>query len=150
MGLNLSYADVAALENRTEGWVAGLQMAALSMRGRDDVHASASGDVERTARLVEEHSFAVMDRRELTTVVGWLDALPDDVIRSRPWLSVSYAWALMYTGQMDGVEPRLRDAEKASDGKERSVKGYIAATVRPTIGERGIKSPTPKGRLICR
>ncbi len=33
MGLNLSEEDVAALEARTEGWVAGLQLAALSMRG---------------------------------------------------------------------------------------------------------------------
>ena len=29
--------DVAALEGRTEGWVAALQLAALSLRGRDDV-----------------------------------------------------------------------------------------------------------------
>lgn len=37
MGLNLSPADVAALEARTEGWAAGLQLAALSMRGRSDL-----------------------------------------------------------------------------------------------------------------
>jgi len=36
MGLPLSTEDVAALETRTEGWIAGLQMAALSMRGLDD------------------------------------------------------------------------------------------------------------------
>jgi LuxR family maltose regulon positive regulatory protein len=37
MGLKLSGDQVAALEKRTEGWVAGLQLAALSMQGRDDV-----------------------------------------------------------------------------------------------------------------
>jgi LuxR family maltose regulon positive regulatory protein len=36
MGLNLSAADVAALENRTEGWIAGLQLAAISMQGQKD------------------------------------------------------------------------------------------------------------------
>jgi LuxR family maltose regulon positive regulatory protein len=36
MGLNLSDGDVAALETRTEGWIAGLQMAAISMQGRSD------------------------------------------------------------------------------------------------------------------
>ena len=36
MTLNLSVADIAALENRTEGWIAGLQLAALSMQGRSD------------------------------------------------------------------------------------------------------------------
>jgi LuxR family maltose regulon positive regulatory protein len=37
MDLDLSAEDVAALETRTEGWVAGLQLAALSMRGHDDI-----------------------------------------------------------------------------------------------------------------
>lgn len=37
MGLDLSEEDIAALEDRTEGWIAGLQLAALSMRGREDV-----------------------------------------------------------------------------------------------------------------
>ena len=37
MGLDLSAEDIAALEIRTEGWIAGLQLAAISMRGRKDV-----------------------------------------------------------------------------------------------------------------
>ena len=36
MGLNLSSEDVTSLENRTEGWIAGLQLAAISMRGQKD------------------------------------------------------------------------------------------------------------------
>jgi LuxR family maltose regulon positive regulatory protein len=42
MGLDLSTEDVTMLEERTEGWIAGLQLAALSMRGREDI----SGFVE--------------------------------------------------------------------------------------------------------
>jgi LuxR family transcriptional regulator, maltose regulon positive regulatory protein len=42
MGLDLSAEDVSVLEERTEGWVVGLQLAALSMRDRRD----ASGFVE--------------------------------------------------------------------------------------------------------
>ncbi|MCB8943071.1 MAG: LuxR family transcriptional regulator [Ardenticatenaceae bacterium] len=37
MGLDLLPEDIAALEARTEGWVAGLQLAALSMRGQPDI-----------------------------------------------------------------------------------------------------------------
>lgn len=37
MALNLSVAEVTALETRTEGWVAGLQLAALSLKGNPDV-----------------------------------------------------------------------------------------------------------------
>jgi LuxR family maltose regulon positive regulatory protein len=38
MHLQLDDEAIAALEERTEGWAAGLQMAALSLRNRDDIH----------------------------------------------------------------------------------------------------------------
>jgi len=47
MGLEISAADVGALEKRTEGWIAGLQLVALSMQGRTDLPgfiAAFSGD----------------------------------------------------------------------------------------------------------
>ncbi|MFC2068015.1 LuxR C-terminal-related transcriptional regulator [Chloroflexota bacterium] len=37
MGLGLSGEDVAELESRTEGWIASLQLAAISMQGREDI-----------------------------------------------------------------------------------------------------------------
>jgi LuxR family maltose regulon positive regulatory protein len=36
MALNLSAEDITTLENRTEGWIAGLQLAAISMQGHQD------------------------------------------------------------------------------------------------------------------
>lgn len=36
MGLSLSPEDISTLEERTEGWIAGLQLAALSMQNRQD------------------------------------------------------------------------------------------------------------------
>jgi LuxR family maltose regulon positive regulatory protein len=36
MNLNLAAEDITALEKRTEGWIAGLQLAALSIQGRSD------------------------------------------------------------------------------------------------------------------
>ncbi len=58
MGLLLSERDVSALESRTEGWIAGLQLAALSMQGRADVsefiNAFAGDDRYIVDYLVEE------------------------------------------------------------------------------------------------
>ncbi len=58
MGLALTEGDVQALETRTEGWIAGLQLAALSMRGRDDapafIQAFAGDDRYVVDYLVEE------------------------------------------------------------------------------------------------
>lgn len=58
MGLNLSEASVAALARRTEGWVAGLQLAGLSLQQHRDVEAFlkefAGDDQNITSYLVEE------------------------------------------------------------------------------------------------
>ncbi|MEZ4552811.1 MAG: LuxR C-terminal-related transcriptional regulator [Dehalococcoidia bacterium] len=58
MGLQVSADDIAALERRTEGWIAGLQLAALSMEGRDDhgafVAAFAGNDRYIVDYLLEE------------------------------------------------------------------------------------------------
>jgi LuxR family transcriptional regulator, maltose regulon positive regulatory protein len=43
MGLGLAEEDIAVLDGRTEGWIAALQLAALSMRGRADASAFIAG-----------------------------------------------------------------------------------------------------------
>ena len=48
-------------------------------------------------------------------MLGWLKALPDELVRARPVLSVAYAWALLASGELEGVEARLRDAERWLD-----------------------------------
>jgi ATP/maltotriose-dependent transcriptional regulator MalT len=70
MGLDLEPAHVAALEHRTEGWAAGLQLAALSARGRTD-----AGDSDGVAGFVDaftgSHRFV-------------LDYLVEEVLNSQP------------------------------------------------------------------
>jgi LuxR family maltose regulon positive regulatory protein len=237
MGLQLTAPDVAALEARTEGWIAALQLAALSMQGRDDIagfiagfagddryvvdylveevlqrqpdriqafllqtsilgrlsgplcdavtgqgggkamlealdrgnlflvplddrrrwyryhnlfadvlqarlldeqpgqvpdlhrrasvwyeqngerpaaigHALAAGDFERAADLVELAIPAMRRVRQEAKLLGWLEVLPGEVVRVRPVLSVNFAGALLVSGELEGVEGRLRDAER--------------------------------------
>ena len=237
MGLRLTARDVAALEGRTEGWIAALQLAALSMQGRDDVagfiagfagddrhvvdylveevlqrqpghvqafllqtcilgrlsgplcdavtgqgggkamlaaldrgnlflvplddrrqwyryhhlfadmlqvrlldeqpgqvpdlhrrasawyqqngepseairHALAAEDYGRAADLAELAIPAMRRTRQEATVRGWLEVIPDEVVRVRPVLSVGFAGALLSVGEFEGVEARLRDAER--------------------------------------
>ena len=49
MGLALGASDVAALEARTEGWIAALQLAALSMQGETTSPASSRASLATTA-----------------------------------------------------------------------------------------------------
>ena len=54
MGLTLQPEQIAALENRTEGWIAGLQMAALSMQNREDV-AAFINSFKRSHRFIMDY-----------------------------------------------------------------------------------------------
>jgi LuxR family maltose regulon positive regulatory protein len=239
MGLSLSAEDIAALETRTEGWIAGLQLAAISMRGREDAtsfiksfagshhfvldylveevvgqqsedvqafllrtsildrlcgplcdavlidsstsgqdtleylehsnlflvpldddrhwyryhhlfaellrqrlhqngdesvaelhvrasrwfedngleteaihHALIAEDFERAAGLVEMAWPAMDARFRAAAWLGWVKALPDELVRARPVLSVGYAWALLGGGELEAGEARLLDAER--------------------------------------
>jgi LuxR family maltose regulon positive regulatory protein len=63
MGLDLSAGDVAALEARTEGWIAGLQLAALSMRGQADVAGFVRAFTGRHRSIVDFLVEEVMQRQ---------------------------------------------------------------------------------------
>jgi LuxR family maltose regulon positive regulatory protein len=275
MGLDLSDEEVAALDRRTEGWIAGLQMAALSMRGRRDVsefirafsgshrfivdylleevlnrqpaavqdfllktsvlerltaplcdaviksndslttlakleqdnlflipldderrwyryhhlfadllrnrlkrtdtrlfatvhrrasewynsegliieavgHALAAGDMQWIECLIGGNALEMIYHGDLTAVMGWLNALSDEVKRSRPWLCIASAWALTYAGQFNRVEPLLRTAENmlgnpdahAKTGEERQrIAGHIAAMRAYALGLKDDLSP---------
>jgi LuxR family maltose regulon positive regulatory protein len=78
-------------------------------------HALAAGDFGRAADLVELAIPALRPTRQEAMVRRWLEELPDDVVRVRPVLSVTFAGALLITGEIEGVEERLQDAERWLD-----------------------------------
>jgi LuxR family maltose regulon positive regulatory protein len=104
--------QVSALHRRASEWYEHNGSAADAIR-----HALAAKDFERAAILVE---LAVPEMRRnrqeaKVTELGWLKALPDELVRFRPVLSVAYAYALFGGGELDAVEARLRDAERWLD-----------------------------------
>jgi LuxR family maltose regulon positive regulatory protein len=88
-------------------------------------HALAAGDFERAAGLVELAIPAMRRGRQEATVRAWLEKIPDELVRVRPVLSVGFAGALLTGGELEGVEGRLRDAERWLD---------------PAAGARGARS----------
>jgi LuxR family maltose regulon positive regulatory protein len=75
-------------------------------------HALAAKDFARVAQLIERHSLAMVTRGELTTLLRWIDALPQDLAHSRPWLCIHQAWPLTFAGKTDAVEPLLQQIEQ--------------------------------------
>ena len=103
--------DVPDLHRRASGWHEQNGEPSEAIR-----HALAAGDFERAADLVELAIPAMLRIRQEAAVLGWLDLLPDEVVRARPVLSVGFAGALLAGGEYEGVEARLRDAEGWLDG----------------------------------
>ncbi|HZA81749.1 MAG TPA: helix-turn-helix transcriptional regulator, partial [Actinomycetes bacterium] len=63
VGFELPEAAVAALGDRTEGWVAGLQLAALSLRGRDDITEFVEGFSGTHRYVLDYLTQEVLDRQ---------------------------------------------------------------------------------------
>lgn len=78
-------------------------------------HAMAAGDHGRAADLIELAMPGTRQMRQEATLRAWLEALPDDVLRCRPALTVGYAGVLLVHGELDGVEDLLREAERRLD-----------------------------------
>jgi ATP/maltotriose-dependent transcriptional regulator MalT len=93
MGLKLRDADIASLEARTEGWIAGLQLASLSMQGRSD----ADGFIQA---FTGSHRFV-------------LDYLAGEVLARQPERVRNF---LLQTAILDRMSGSLCDAVTAQDG----------------------------------
>jgi LuxR family maltose regulon positive regulatory protein len=95
MGLSLSSEQVAALEARTEGWIAGLHLAALSMQGRDDV----AGFI---AAFTGSHRYVV-------------DYLVEEVLSRQPEVVQDF---LLQTCLLDRLSGRLCDAVRGREDSQ--------------------------------
>jgi LuxR family maltose regulon positive regulatory protein len=96
MGLRLGADDVQALEGRTEGWVAGLQFAALSLRGVSDV----AGFIDA---FTGSHRFVI-------------DYLADEVLARQPAAVRDF---LLCTAVLDRLTGSLCDAVTGQSGSDR-------------------------------
>jgi len=98
---------VSTLHRRASAWYAQQGSIADAIR-----HALVAADFARAADLVELAMPLMRQSRQEATLLGWLKALPDEVFSRRPVLSAVYAGTLLQSGQLEGIEARLRDAER--------------------------------------
>jgi LuxR family transcriptional regulator, maltose regulon positive regulatory protein len=110
MGLDVTPSEVAALEERTEGWIAALQLAALSMQGRDDVAGFIAG-------------FAGDDRYIV-------DYLVEEVLQRQPESVRSF---LQQTSILDRLSGPLCDAVTGQDSGVGVGKAMLEALERANL-----------------
>ncbi|HZU86536.1 MAG TPA: LuxR C-terminal-related transcriptional regulator, partial [Anaerolineaceae bacterium] len=95
MGLSLSATDLSALQARTEGWIASLQLAALSMQGCQDIHGFVSA-------FTGSHHYV-------------MDYLADEVLKQQPGQVSAF---LLQTSILDRLCAPLCEAvvDETADG----------------------------------
>ncbi len=125
-------ADVTDLHGRASQWYEdnGLELEAFH-------HAVAANDLARVERLIEGKGTPLHFRGAGAPVLNWLESLPRTVLDARPSLWMTYASALMMTGQHTAVEQKLQAAETAlhgaaPDASTRDLVGRIAS-MRATL-----------------
>jgi LuxR family maltose regulon positive regulatory protein len=117
---------VPALHRRASAWFErdGLMTEAID-------HALAAEDLDRAADLIEQNAEVTLMRGEVATFLGWVDALPDDLVRARPTLCVLYAWMLLWQSRsLKVIESLLQDIEEGDErvsGRVTALRGLMAA-----------------------
>lgn len=95
-------------------------------------HAFAANDLEMAAEIIEENTLTFFGDNALVSVIKFLDNFPKEMIESRPWLSLTKAWALAYLGDSSSARELLERAEHGinqgeSANETKRILGHIAA-----------------------
>ncbi len=112
---------VPQLHRRASDWYASSGFVADAVR-----HALAAEDFSRAAYLMEEAVPDVRRARQDSLLLSWAGELPPSVARRSPVLSIVAGWARMVTGDLDGLESCLDDADAALEAGARD--DELAAT----------------------
>jgi LuxR family transcriptional regulator, maltose regulon positive regulatory protein len=99
---------VPALHRAASDWYAAHDVVEDAVR-----HAFAAQDFHRAGQLVETALSQMRRQRRDRLLLQWLRALPEDVVRPNPVLSTAVGWAALVAGDLDELERRLDDAERA-------------------------------------
>ncbi len=98
---------VPVLHRRASAWYEQNELPAEAVQ-----HALAIPDAELAARLIEPIALPVAFQGQIYTVLGWLNALPEALVRTRPRLCVYYARLLTFTNQLEATRELLQQAER--------------------------------------
>ena len=128
---------IPSLHRSASEW---LESAGLDEEALD--HALSGRHFSKAASLIEDLASRVAIAGP-AKVIGWYGALPENLARSRPLLTLSYAMALVSVGRLDAVEPQLEVVERWVDLHSESAR--VASDSSPEAAEFDVPGdPSPE------
>lgn len=82
-------------------------------------HAFAVPDYPLAAHLAEQYVLRMVGGSRITTYLGWIQRIPDNLVHSRPYLCAGVGWAYALTWQAEAAEEYVRAGEMALPNLER-------------------------------
>jgi LuxR family maltose regulon positive regulatory protein len=104
LGQAVAPAEVAELHRRASRWHEEKGLLDQAVK-----HAQAAGEPERVAQIAERAAgHSLLDAR-LTTLLRWVETIPQDVLRTHPRLQIYRAWALYMNGHLRAAQEALAE-----------------------------------------
>jgi LuxR family maltose regulon positive regulatory protein len=101
---------IPCLHRRAAAWYEARGQAADAIE-----HTLAIPDDERAAHLIGQQARTTLMAGQSSTLLQWLNALPDQTIRKHQELALCHAWALLFTGQLHAALTRLHAVSASPD-----------------------------------
>jgi LuxR family maltose regulon positive regulatory protein len=127
--------EIRELHHRASRWHQGEGFLEEAMS-----HAMAAQDFERAASMIEDNIVSMLARSEVPVLLGWIERLPEQVVRNRPWIDVYRANTVALSGRLDGVDSLLDGVEKRIEPEAPQASellGHIAAVRAYAANLRG-------------
>jgi LuxR family maltose regulon positive regulatory protein len=76
-------------------------------------HYLKAADFQAAAQVIEKRYHAFVVRGDYATLRGWIEALPEEFVSTRPRLSIAYAWSLLNETDADILDAPLKAVVRA-------------------------------------
>jgi LuxR family maltose regulon positive regulatory protein len=102
-------------------------------------HSLAAHDFDQAASLIEQIFDNLLGQaKSFTTILSWLEALPEEVIHTHPRVGILHGWILSLTEQLDAVEPRIQEVERAVEGELPDAVRFEVTVLRAYVARQKI------------
>lgn len=112
-------------------------------------HSLASEDFVQAADLLESICGDLVAGCQLHKLLSLVGALPDDLVRNRPHLCISHAWALRFTRQVEASAMRLQDAERALPNLPPAQARYVQGQIFTLRGGQAFAQQGSAAAIEC-